>query len=110
MYKWFKDKEIVGLDPELCRMLDNARTAAKVPFIITSGYRTPAHSIEIGGTGSDAHTRHLAADISAIGGEQHYAIVYGALVAGFKRIGVGTRHIHLDIDLSLPNPAIFPDQ
>ena len=96
--KWFTDAEVEGLDPELVRRLDTARGFAKVPMEITSGYRE----------GDDkSHGRGLAVDLRCSTSYRRMRIVSGALVAGFRRIGVYDRHVHLDVDEKLPQDVMW---
>ena len=62
-YKYFKPSEVVGLKPELCEKLDAARGLAGVPFSITSGFRTPAENVAVGGVPNSAHLKGEAADL-----------------------------------------------
>ena len=93
-----EDPKMAGLDNTLMMQLDNARDMAGVPFVITSGLRTPEENKECGGVADSAHLSGLAVDIEAETDEKKLRIVYGALVAGFCRIGISNAHIHLDID------------
>jgi len=95
-----QDPKMVGVNVNLLFMLDNARQFAGIPFIINSGLRTPEQSVACGGYADDPHTKGLAVDIESLNDEQAYCITAGALAAGFKRIGRGKGHIHLDIDTS----------
>ena len=96
--KWFKDSEVVGLDPELVRMLDEARTFARVPFEITSGFRE----------GDDkSHGRGLAVDLACVSSYRRMKVVSGLMLAGFRRIGVYDRHVHADIDKKLPEDVLW---
>ena len=63
----------------------------------------------MGGVKGSAHTKGLAVDIAVNSGRQRYYIIKGALEFGFRRIGVGHYHVHLDMDFSKPYPTIFPD-
>ena len=70
---------------------------------ITSGYRCPTHSRNVGGYMNDAHTKGIAADLYAVkaDGEHRvssYAIAAIAEKLGFSGIGIidGTS-VHLDI-------------
>jgi hypothetical protein len=53
----------VGQEPEIVRRLRALAAALKVRIFVISGFRTPAHSVEVGGFANDPHTRGLAADI-----------------------------------------------
>ncbi len=75
--------------------LDEARDLAKVPFVITSGYRCPKHNRAVGST-SDNHTKGVAADIACDRGPMRLLIVSALLNAGFRRLGIGKRFIHVD--------------
>jgi Peptidase M15 len=53
----------VGLLPELTARLDALAKALKVTIYGISGYRTPAHSVAVGGYADDPHTKGEAEDI-----------------------------------------------
>ena len=101
MYKYFKDSEVKGLDPKLCQMLDQARDIAGIPFIITSGLRSPTKDKELGGTGDGAHTKGLAVDLRCQDSRSRFLILKALFQIGFFRIGDEIDHIHADIDLDL---------
>ncbi len=107
MYKFFKENEIVGLDPRLVARLDTARALANIPFIITSGFRTAQQNTEAGGVQNSAHLRGLAVDLAVSNDFDRFIIQVACVSAGFKRIGVYTRHIHVDIDDSLPQNVLW---
>lgn len=104
---YFKESEIIGLDRHLVEMLDNAREYAGIPFIITSGLRTPEHSESVGGSKSDAHTRGLAVDLRCADSVSRFLIVGSLLQAGFVRIGVKSNHVHADIDHTLDQKVFW---
>lgn len=108
-YKYFKNKEIAGLKPELVEKLDKARGIAGVPFIIESGFRTPEHNKEVGGVENSAHTKGLAVDLRCNNSVNRFKIVSALLNVGFKRIGISYKRnfIHADIDTSLPQEVIW---
>ena len=102
-----EDPKMAGLDNTLMMQLDNARDMAGVPFVITSGLRTPAENEACGGVADSAHLTGLACDIASETDELKYRIIYGAFVAGFARIGVSKAHIHLDIDKEKPQNVLW---
>ena len=58
----------VGSEPELARRLDRLGKALHLHLIGLSGYRTPAHSVEVGGFANDPHTRGAASDTPGVEG------------------------------------------
>lgn len=101
-----------AMNPEFLAKLNQARHLAKVPFIITSGYRCSAHNKAVGGKPNSAHTRGLAADIKFDNGTQAFAILHGLLAAGFVRVGYNQKHgfFHVDSDPTLPQQVFFDYQ
>ena len=93
-----QDPKMIGVNAELMQMLDDAREIAEVPFIITSGLRTPEHNAEIGGVRDSAHLKGLAVDIACNDRHTRFKIIKGLIIAGFTRILWGKGHVHADID------------
>lgn len=83
------------MDIKFVLKLDKARGEADTPFIITSGYRCVKHNLEVRST-SKNHTSGHAVDIACKAGWQRFRILYGLIVAGFKRIGIRNDFIHVD--------------
>lgn len=101
-YEEFDSPDVQGsgqlMEEELLHMLDAARKAYGKPMNINSGYRTKAHNEKVGGTCNSSHLKGLAADISCKNSSDRF-ILYDALrKVGFKRIGVSSTFIHIDID------------
>lgn len=92
-----------GIKEEFVTALDALRYECGFPFVITSGYRSPNHSLEIKKTnGGGQHTTGCAADIAVSGGAQRFSIVSNALKLGFSGIGVAKTFIHVDIRQTTP--------
>jgi hypothetical protein len=53
----------VGVEPEIAARLDAMGKALHLHLIGLSGYRTPQHSVAVGGFADDPHTRGEAEDI-----------------------------------------------
>ena len=103
MAKWFAESEIVGLSSMLVDGLDQAREIAGVPFAITCGFvETLGSHVE-----HSAHLHGLAVDIRCWDSWSRAKILPALLEAGFRRIGIYDRHIHADIDYSLPHPVLW---
>lgn len=87
--------------------LDRARELAGVPFIVNSAYRSPEEEVAKGRSGIGAHTRGCAFDIACTNSSSRWRIVFGALAAGFTRIGIGPTFVHMDDCEELPGPCIW---
>jgi zinc D-Ala-D-Ala carboxypeptidase len=106
--KYFKKAEFLcgtskteDMKIDFLKLLDRCRVYAGVPFIVTSGYRSPEHNTKIGGAKNSPHLRGYACDISCPTSAIRFKILSAAIEVGFKRIGVGKNFIHLDNDPSL---------
>ena len=109
MYKYFDISEFrcreTGeneIKEEFIYMLDELRERCSFSFVITSGYRSETHSIEIRKAQPGTHTKGIAADIAVANGEQRMKIVKEALDMGFGGIGVAKSFVHVDIRTSTP--------
>lgn len=105
--RWFDPDEVRGLDPKLVEMLDRARGLSHVPFRITSGLRSSDQNWQAGGVMDSSHTRGLAVDIACFESRSRMRIVAALIVAGFRRIGFYSAHLHADIDDSLPQDVMW---
>ncbi len=105
--RYFSEDEVRGLDPRLIALLDHARGLAKVPFRITSGFRTALENQEAGGVMDSSHTRGLAVDLACFDSRTRMRMVSALIVAGFNRIGVYDHHLHADIDESMPQDVLW---
>ena len=77
-------------------MQDLLREACGFPFVITSGYRSLYHSVEIKKEKPGTHTQGIACDIRAKSGVEKYKIVAAAISMGFSGIGIHKDFIHVD--------------
>ena len=105
-YKYFKTEDFdcqeTGenqMKPIFIHKLDTLREACGFPFIVTSGYRSPNHSIEKKKTKEKVgtHAQGIAADIKVSNGTQRYKIVAEAIKMGFSGIGIASNFVHVDI-------------
>lgn len=115
MSKWefFEDSEVEGLNEDFVRKLVAARKKTieldpdhkGVPFIITSGFRSPEKNQSvIGAVPDSSHLKGLAVDLR-VRSSREAAIIIDALAAsGIARRGIyidsywNPRHIHADVD------------
>ena len=110
MYKHFDISEFRcretgenDMKEEFIHMLDELRERCGFSFIISSGFRSKMHSIEIRKqNGPGAHTQGIAADIQVSNGFQRMNIVHEALKMGFGGIGVAKGFVHIDMRATTP--------
>lgn len=109
--RYFKEVEFERCTPpcklsdmsdDLIDRLDYARALAGVPFILTSAYRSYDWEYDHGRFGTSSHCKGMAVDISCQSSEKRLKIVQSALRAGFRRIGIYSTFIHLDVDPDKP--------
>lgn len=107
-FKHFKDEEVVGLSSDLVHLLDWTRDICGFPIVITSGFRTPEHNATVGGVQDSTHTDGEAVDIRLpIGLEQQFKLVWALGLAGFNRMGIYTKHIHVDVSDERPQNVMW---
>ena len=90
------------MEVEFMKGLDHLRA---VCGLITSGYRSPNHSIEAAkvaaGKKLGTHAQGIAADIKVSGGAQRLAIVKHASAMGMS-VGVAKTFVHVDTRKTKP--------
>lgn len=96
-----------SLNPKLVDMLIMAQNMSGIQFTITSGYRSQGYERSKGRKGTSSHCKGLAVDVSTIDSYTRFKVVIAAAYAGFPRIGIGKRFVHLDIDEAKAHPIIF---
>lgn len=90
------------MNKEFLLKLDALREACGFPFIITSGYRSPKHSIEARKATPGTHAQGIAADVMVTNGAQRYLIQQKAYELGFSGIGIDKNFVHVDIRETTP--------
>ena len=86
------------MDPDFMSMLDLARHRAGIAFHVTSDFR-------LGDPKS--HGAGRSVDIRVTTGRQRWQVVRAAMSAGFNRIGVYNKHVH--VDSMMPSEG-FPEE
>lgn len=107
MFKYFKledfDCQQTGeneMEEEFIHKLDALREVCGFPFIITSGYRSPSHSLEIKKpNGGGYHTKGIAADVRITNSKDRHTIIKNAMKMGFTGIGIHRNFVHCDTRL-----------
>ena len=94
-------RELVDKLEKVYEYLDNTERGVNA-IIITSGYRCPRHSVAVGGSADDAHTKGIAADFYALdkSGIRYESRIVAAVCEyiGFTGIGVIDKTaVHADI-------------
>ena len=85
------------IKPDLIRRLDELRSAVGRPLYVTSGYRSPKHSIEAKKSKPGTHAQGIAADIAVANGVERRELVKQAFYLGFSGIGIHKQFLHVDI-------------
>lgn len=106
-FKNFSEKECLGMNEDFMQQLQFARDGAGIPFILTSTVRTPEDNLKWGGVEDSAHLSGLAVDIRCNNSEERFRILRGIFGAGFVRVGVYEKHIHVDGDFSKPQEVVW---
>lgn len=83
-------------------LLDELRHRCGFPFIVTSGYRSPDHSIERKKAKPGTHSEGIAADIKVSNGAQRHIIIKHAMEMGFTGIGIADSFVHVDTRSTTP--------
>lgn len=82
--------------PSIDDRLAIAQARLSVPIVVTSGLRTVAENLAVGGRPASLHLTNRARDISLTG--HNLPALYSALqAAGFTGFGFYERHIHADL-------------
>lgn len=76
----------VGQEPQILRDLRGLSAELHQAVYVISGYRSPAHSLAVGGFANDPHTRGQAADIGV--GSPSLASMFGVTEAQLRAVGL----------------------
>ena len=110
-YKEFDSPDKPGsgltMDPVVLGMIDAARKAYGKPIKVNSGFRTPEHNSKVGGVSNSSHLKGLAIDIACSDSNERFLLLGALLKVGFKRLGVGTSFIHVDVDPTKSHEVIW---
>lgn len=87
--------------------LHHARIIAGIPFVINSGYRSPAHNAAVGGVVNSSHVKGWAADIAIRSTSDRYRVLSALIRVGFDRLGIYKTFIHVDCDPDKPESVIW---
>lgn len=97
-----KETGVHGVKLELLELLLALRLAWGRPMLITSGYRSPEHSLEKRKASPGPHTTGLSCDVGIGPGADVWDFVKLAMEHGFTGIGISQksnapRFVHIDL-------------
>lgn len=106
-WKYFTDEESIGQTDVFCHMRDSFRDWYGFPIEQTCGIRTAAQAV-LDGCPHSAHVTGQAGDFRAPADPfMRERMAWAAGQAGFVRVEMCPKHIHVDCDLTKPHPAFF---
>lgn len=117
-FKWFKpetDPLFFTLEPEMQIKIDQARTFAGVPMVVTSGRRSAEANAAAGGVATSLHVAGLACDFRVSDAGHLYRMIDGLKAAGFSQFVVGVKivegklryhNLHVEKDDAHPEPHL----
>lgn len=121
-FKYFQASEVEGLDVEFVAKLDmaTAKTAEisdekrRIPFIVTSGFRSPEKNQSvIGAVPDSSHLKGLAVDLLVSSSHDVWVMVAALNSVGITRIGIYVDknwqpvHLHCDMDPEKVSQVVF---
>jgi zinc D-Ala-D-Ala carboxypeptidase len=94
------------IDKKLVSLLQEVRSEFGYPMRLTSSKRCAKHNKAVGGVEHSAHLYGFASDIYCKDVHLRYRLL-PILFSKFKRLGVYSDFIHVDVDHSKPNPVCW---
>lgn len=95
---------LMDMDHQFMYGLDMARSFAKVPFKITSAFRSLKWELDHGRKGTSSHCKGIAVDIACTDSVMRHKIIWSLCWQfDWPRIGIAPDFIHVDIDKDKPS-------
>jgi uncharacterized protein YcbK (DUF882 family) len=100
---------VAQIEKDSWNLLTKAEKIAGFSIVVTSNYRNPEYNRFVGGVLNSAHTKLpcTAYDLSCSDSLRRFKLISALVEVGFKRIGIGKNHIHVDADLSKPQNVLW---
>ena len=95
-----------GMNFTLVHILNMIRISMVRRIDINSGVRTKIHNGIVGGVEDSSHLDGNAADVACPDMDFRFRFIFYALRFGIKRIFIGDKYIHVDVDPIKPQPII----
>ena len=95
------------IDISLIASLEKLERESRLELEFSSGYRCKACNAAAGGVKNSAHLRGLAVDILVDNSVERFQLLFAAVILGFRRVGIGRRFVHLDLDLNLAQDVLW---
>lgn len=98
-----------NLDPDLESILKELEDHMGFELTITSGYRSGAHNIDVGGVPNSEHTYlpAMGADVLCKQSLTRFQMLQWLFRYQVKRIGIGKDFLHIGIADDKPHPACW---
>lgn len=116
-HREFACRDGCGADQVSARLIDRLqamRDEVHRPMLIRSGCRCRAWNLHEGGKPDSAHLTVPedgelceAADLVAPDSATRFDLIGAAIIAGFRRIGIGPDFVHLDVDVHKPQEVLW---
>ena len=96
-----------NIDRDLIFALEKLERESGLELEFSSGYRCKECNARVGGVKNSAHLRGKAVDIMIGNSAERWKVLFFAVSFGFRRMGIGRRFVHLDLDLNLPQDVLW---
>ena len=84
-----------------------ARQLSGCAYLITSAMRCEEHNKASKGSPNSSHLEGWAIDIHTNNSVVRWRVLYGVVMAGFRRVGMANTFIHVDNDPAKPEGVVW---
>lgn len=97
----------INMCPIFLQKLEQVGKILNKKLTFSSGYRTAAHNLKVGGVPVSAHRVGKAADVICLTGRDKFVFIQACLQVGITRFGIGRSFVHIDIDKTKPSKVFL---